>query len=421
MINKTFKAICECGTAEGLIVFGAIRVQCPVWVLHLKMLSKDNDPFFAIDKAILKYIKMQPDCNIAYLSAIIGMDYDFVEWRKKELSSAIMIRFNELKKEYEVTTAAEKKYLSGKGERPDVEIYADLPVDGISLELLDQEFYNSRTYYNDKRSDAIVAQPIINDTDPKVAKALKRLESMSPDDKHNHHLERESHDYSLEGFDLKTIDNIYIVLCYNKEEGKCVRKIFFNNKFISNIDSLKNSIDYYYLSFYNGVCLSSDGYVPKDGNPFVNLREDEICRVIKERYQMDDVTTDDFFYTPAGNPAYGTPLTIKVSDDFLDRAGEAERLMNDAVNKQLFLDIKESPVSKWKTGFFIIHVANNIEDRVKRYELIKKYKKDHGKLDIEFLNKTYPDTLTWRKELVKLGLYSDLEEIDIEQHIKYAK
>ena len=50
MINKTFKAICECGTAEGLIVFGAIRVQCPVWVLHLKMLSKDNDPFFAIDK-----------------------------------------------------------------------------------------------------------------------------------------------------------------------------------------------------------------------------------------------------------------------------------------------------------------------------------------------------------------------------------
>ena len=54
-------------------------------------------------------------------------------------------------------------------------------------------------------------------------------------------------------------------------------------------------------------------------------------------------------------------------------------------------------------------------------ELIKKYKKDHGKLDIEFLNRTYPDTLTWRKELVKLGLYSDLEEIDIDQHIKYAK
>lgn len=421
MINKTFKAICECGAAEDLIVFGAIKVQCPVWVLHLKMLSKDNDPFFAIDKAILKYIKMQPDCNIAYLSAIIGMDYDFVNWRKDELSSASMIRFDEIKRGYEVTNAADQKYLSGKGERPDVEVYADLPVDGISLELLDQEIYNSRAYYNDKRSDAIVAHPIINENDPKVVKALKRLERMSPDEKYNHHLERESHDYSLEGFDLKTIDNIYIVLCYNKEDNKCVRKIFFNNKFISNIDSLKSSIDYFYLSFYNGVCLSSDGYVPKDGNPFVNLREDEICRVIKERYQMDDVTAEDFLYTPAGNPAYGTPLVIKVSDDFLDRAGEAERLMNDAVNKQLFLDIKESPVSKWKTGFFIIHVANNIEDKVKRYELIKKYKKDHGKLDIEFLNRTYPDTLTWRKELVKLGLYSDLEEIDIDQHIKYAK
>ena len=421
MINKTFKAICECGAAEDLIVFGAIRVQCPVWVLHLKMLSKDNDPFFAIDKAILKYIKMQPDCNIAYLSAIIGMDYDFVNWRKDELSSANMVRFDEIKRGYEVTNAAEQKYLSGKGERPDVEVYADLPVDGISLELLDQEIYNSRAYYNDKRSDAIVAHPIINENDPKVVKALKRLERMSPDEKYNHHLERESHDYSLEGFDLKTIDNIYIVLCYNKEDSKCVRKIFFNNKFISNIDSLKSSIDYFYLSFYNGVCLSSDGYVPKDGNPFVNLREDEICRVIKERYQMDDVTAEDFLYTPAGNPAYGTPLIIKVTDDFLDRAGEAERLMNDAVNKKLFLDIMESPISKWKTGFFIIHVANNIEDKVKRYELIKKYKKDHGKLDIEFLNRTYPDTLTWRKELVKLGLYSDLEEIDIDLHIKYAK
>ena len=110
MINKTFKAICECGAAEDLIVFGAIKVQCPVWVLHLKMLSKDNDPFFAIDKAILKYIKMQPDCNIAYLSAIIGMDYDFVNWRKDELSSASMIRFDEIKRGYEVTIAADQKY-----------------------------------------------------------------------------------------------------------------------------------------------------------------------------------------------------------------------------------------------------------------------------------------------------------------------
>lgn len=421
MMNKTFKAICECGKAEGLIVFGAVRVQCPVWVLHLKMLSKDNDPFFAIDKAILKYIKMQPNCNIAYLSAIIGMDYDFVNWRKDELSSANMIRYDEIKSAYEVTNIAEQKYLSGKGERPDVEIYSDLAVDGVSLELLDQEFYNSRAYYNDKRSDAIVAQPIINENDPKIIKALKRLERMSPDEKCNHHLERESHDYSLEGYDLKTIDNIYIVLCYNPEDNKCSRRIYFNNKFISGIDSLKSSIDYYYLSFYNGVCLSSDGYVPKEGNPFVNLREDEICRVIKERYQVDYVTADDFLYTPAGNPLFGTPLIIKVTDGLLERAEEAERLMNDAVNSSFFLDIKESPVSKWKTGFFMVHVANNIPDRVERYARIKKYKQENGKLDVEFLNKTYPDTLTWRKELVKLGLYSDLEEIDIEQHIKYVK
>ena len=108
---------------------------------------------------------MQPDCNIAYLSAIIGMDYDFVNWRKDELSSASMIRFDEIKRGYEVTNAADQKYLSGKGERPDVEVYADLPVDGISLELLDQEIYNSRAYYNDKRSDAIVAHPIINEND----------------------------------------------------------------------------------------------------------------------------------------------------------------------------------------------------------------------------------------------------------------
>lgn len=422
MIYKPFKTICECGKDEGLIVFGAVRVQCPIWVLHLKMLSKNSDPFFAIDKAILKYIKMQPGCNVAYLSAIIGMDYDFVSWRKDELDNAGMIRYVDSSYGYEVTVDAELKYLSGNRTRPDVEIYADLPVDGVSLEILDQEFYSSRAYYSDRRSSTIVARPIIDENDPKLIQALERLERMSPEEKFDHHLERESHDYSVEGFDLKTIDNIYVVLAYSKEEKKCVRKMFFNNKFIPTIDSLKNSIDYYYLSIYNGVCLSSDGYVPKDGNPFVNLREDQICRVIRERYQIDEVTSDDFLYTPAVNPAYGSPLTIKVTEGLLDRAGEAERLMYDALNRQFVLDVRDNPANpRSKTGFFIVHVDNDIEDKVKRYELIRKYKKEHGKLDLEFLNDTYPDTLTWRRELVKLGLYSDIEEIDIDQYIKYVK
>ena len=68
-----------------------------------------------------------------------------------------------------------------------------------------------------------------------------------------------------------------------------------------------------------------------------------------------------------------------------------------------------------------MNVANNIPERVERYALIKKYKKEHGKLDSEFLNDLYPDVLSWRSELIKLGLYSDLEEVDIQQYIKYAK
>ena len=421
MIGKTFKAICECGKSEGLIVFGATRVQCPVWVLHLKMFSKDNDPFFAIDKAILKYIKMQPICDTAYLSAIIGMDIDFVQWRKDELSKNEMIRVNAITHGYEITSLGERKYLLGNGERPDVEIFADLPIDGISLELLDIEFYNSRAYYSDRRSDSIVAEPIISSNDEKIRKALRKIERMTSGDKVKYHLERESHSYSIEGFDLKTIDNVYIALCYDTTDNKCVRKIYFNNKFISSIDSLKNSIDNYYLSFIKGVCVSSDGYIPKDGNPFVNFREEEICNIIKERYQMDSVTPDDFLYIPAGTPSVGTPLTIKVTEDFLERANLAERVMNDALNTNFNLDIKESILSKWKTGFFIVNVANNIPERVERYALIKKYKKEHGKLDSEFLNDLYPDVLSWRSELIKLGLYSDLEEVDIQQYIKYAK
>ena len=118
---KPFRDICDFGTSQGLTVFGAVKVQCPVWVIHLKMKSKDNDPFFPVDRAMLRYMDMVPDANVAYLANLIGMDVDFIKYREKELRESNMICINQ-KGLYEITSDAKRKYFEDGGERPDVTI-----------------------------------------------------------------------------------------------------------------------------------------------------------------------------------------------------------------------------------------------------------------------------------------------------------
>ena len=97
----------ECGKNADRTIHGAVKIQYPVYNLHLKMLTKDVDPYFPIDRAIVKYATMQPDINYVYLSALIGLDESFVRWRIHTLMETNFLALKDT--EFIVTENGERK------------------------------------------------------------------------------------------------------------------------------------------------------------------------------------------------------------------------------------------------------------------------------------------------------------------------
>ena len=412
---QPFKRICEYGESQGLTVFGAVKVQCPVCVLHLKMLTKDNDPFFPIERAILNYIDMSPTANLSYLSNLIGMDMDFVKYLEKGLRDDMMMTAD--KDGYHITENARRKYFSSDGERPDVIVYGDVVVDGQSLELLDKEFYAARASYSERKSEMIIPETILGNDDPKLLRALKRLEKLPAKKKEEYYLERESHGYELISYEMKSIDNVYIVFSYDNETKKNRRDVFFKDRFIPEVDCLKEVKEFYYLSIRDGECHCSEGYVPKEGNPFFWLPFQEIKIFLQKRYYLDSVNDDDFYCDFKSTSENGYPLIVKVSEDMLHRSSEPVKILNDAMFGSFDVDVREGTYNGRKGGFFIVQVVNNIPNMVERYKALKGHVHKKGKITMDFIREHYPAD-DWRREFVDLRLYEELEALDIEQFIQ---
>lgn len=416
MMYQPFKRICEYGESQGLTVFGAVKVQCPVCVLHLKMLTKDNDPFFPIERAILNYIDMSPNANLSYLSNLIGMDIDFVKCLEKGLRDDNMITADETG--YHITENARRKYFSANGERPDVTVYGDVVVDGQSLELLDKEFYAARASYSDRKSEMIIPEAILGNDDPKLQRALKHLEKLPAKTKEEYFLERESHGYEIVSYEMKSIDNVYIVFSHDNETKKNRRDVFFKDRFIPDVDCLKEVKDFYYLSIRDGECHSSEGYVRKEGNPFFWLPFSEVKTFLQKRYYLDSVNDDDFYCDFKSTSANGYPLIVKVTEDMLRRSSEPVKILNDAMFGCFDVDVREGTYNGRKGGFFIVQVENNIPSKVERYKALKEYVRKNGKITMDFIKEHYPEGDDWRRKFVDLGLYEELEALDIEQFIQ---
>ena len=287
---------------EGRTIHGAVKIQYPVYNLHLKMLTKDVDPYYPIDRAIVKYATLQPDMNHVYLSALIGLDETFVRWRLSLLSEGRFLLYNGT--DYIVTEDGKRKYLSKEPMQPDRTIYGNLVVDGITLSLLDLSFYQNKAWLSDKKSDVLPHKALLGADDPSLQKTIKQIEKMSPEDKIEYCLEAASHNYEVIDFESQTLDDVYVVFSSGLDSKKCRRDILFKNK-VLNINKLNEVAQKFYFYLYEGKFYNSQGFHPHDGNPFFNFSADQITSYIKERYGAKDVLPIDFKYcekTDSKNP-----------------------------------------------------------------------------------------------------------------------
>ncbi len=396
----------------GRTIYGAVKIQYPVYNLHLKMLTKDVDPYFPIDRAIVKYATLQPDINFAYLSALIGLDTSFVRWRVNTLMESNMLALNEIN--YNVTENGEHKYLAEDPVQKDRVIYGNLVVDGITLELLDKSFYQNKAWLLDRKSEVFPHKPLLSVSDANIQTTLKKLEKMSPEEKVEYSLEAASHDFEVTDFDAQTLDDVYIVFSSDNTTKECKREIVYKNK-VLNLSQLSEEIKMFYFSIYGGDIYNNQGYHPKDGNPLFIFSSEEITEYLKKRYEAKEILPSDFDYCEQTDKNHPYPFTIKVTRDLLDRVKKRKRLIIDAINGVISQTMRVGPMRNIEIGFFNVHVEDYVQDFTSLYSKLVNWE---GRLNKEFVKQELASISDWRKNLVYLKCYEELEEIDIDQFIK---
>ena len=399
---------------EGRTIHGAVKIQYPVYNLHLKMLTKDVDPYYPIDRAIVKYATLQPDMNHVYLSALIGLDETFVRWRLSLLSEGRFLLYNGT--DYIVTEDGKRKYLSKEPMQPDRTIYGNLVVDGITLSLLDLSFYQNKAWLSDKKSDVLPHKALLGADDPSLQKTIKQIEKMSPEDKTEYCLEAASHNYEVIDFESQTLDDVYVVFSSGLDSKKCRRDILFKNK-VLNINKLNEVAQKFYFYLYEGKFYNSQGFHPHDGNPFFNFSADQITSYIKERYGAKEVLPIDFKYCEKTDSKNPFPLTIRVTKGLLDRVKHRKKLIIDAINGSIRQTLRVGAINNVEIGFFNVNVENLVPEFTSLYAKMAKW---DGRLSRTFVENELNDHPDWRSILVYLTCFEELEEIDIDQFIKYT-
>lgn len=403
----------EFGKNADRTIHGAVKIQYPVYNLHLKMLTKDVDPYFPIDRAIVKYATMQPDINYVYLSALIGLDESFVRWRIHTLMETNFLALKDT--EYIVTENGERKYLAKDPVQPDRTVYGNLVVDGITLGLLDISFYQNKAWLLDRKSDLLPHMALLGTNDPALQKTLKKLEKMSPEEKADHCLEAASHDYEVTDFDAQSLDDVFVVFSSDNKTRLCRRDVLYKSK-VLNIQKLTEEAQKFYFSVYEGEFYNNQGYHPRQGDPFFSFSAEQIAAYLQKRYDASEILPSDFKYTEKTDKNFPYPLSIKVTRNLLGRVKKRKRLIIDAINGTISETLRVGAMKNVEIGFFNIHV----EDKVPEYtSLFSKMAKWEGQLNRAFVQQELASIPDWRKNLVYLGCYEELEEIDIDQFINY--
>ena len=83
------------------------------------------------------------------------------------------------------------------------------------------------------------------------------------------------------------------------------------------------------------------------------------------------------------------------------------------------MEVKEGTYNGKKGGFYIVRIINSMPDKIERYKALKEYVRRNGYVDMGFVENHYPRGKGWRREFMDLGLLEELEDLDIQQFIKY--
>lgn len=417
--ERLFQELKEYAETNGLYLEGFIPAKCPVYVLNLSYLSKDNDPFYPIDRAIINILANNPMTReIPYIAWLLGFEKEIIESRIKYHLLDEGFLMNGSRGEYIVTDAGAKKYLTKNGDRPDVQVTGSIMVDGTTLRLLPRRYYdsdNALRYYRRVKT-AIPHVPIMGNEDPVILKAVKSIEKTIRATHFSYGLEENAHSLEIMSFDERVIEDA-IITFFSDKSGKILKKLYFYGK-ETELDALKGVVERYCFFFDEKGNLHNNGGISRDDLSSIVLRDniENFTKAIINRYGVGKAM--------AKVDAIKS-ITQKIGGHYILQL--SKNLLTYSANKrQILADARQGHIAfrpfQQETGVYI--VATDPDKSIRflldfEDELIS-WKDRNGQVDINFIREITKDkTFDWRKVLCEIGRFDDLENIDRKQFFKF--
>ena len=406
------------------IFVAAVKIQCPIYVFHLSMMVKDNDPFYPVDWAIMHYVKQQPEPDVDYLSALIGMNSSFVQWRLVHLTQEDYSLEQNLNGRYFITNRGERKFFDEI--REEVKRDKQLALDGVTLDFLDERIYaESRVLIRPYKAEFNPHMPLLGDADSNVVALLHKLETMSPEQKKSLRFDESAHDFSVRSVEPRCIEDIVVVFSYDKRISSWSRELMFKSRPVK-IPSMEGILEQFMFFIKDGILCTNEGY-SDPSEEITSFYMNEIRALISKRYDVRPSRVkenDNIVYNNMPNGKSSTyPLTINVTPELFENANNRRLLLSDAIKGECILSVansvsKKSGANRTYKGVFIIPISHGIEKEVSTYLAINKWLEENGGIDYSFVQSYFASDDDWREMFLRLQCYEELEEIDNKRFIQ---
>lgn len=385
---------------------GYFQVPFPVYVVHISYDSVDKDPFFPLEKAILRYVKSCPKMDkTPYFANLIGFDEELIIQCTKSLKEKGMIRIME-SGQYEITNDAERKYLTPNS-RPTVKVTGTFIVDGKSLNILPKFIYQGEPRLTDWEVNVSAHLPI--DLSMNKAPGKKVIQYLQ-------------NSRTLEMLGLETTGSNFEVLEFRKKFLKGAYAVFY-------LDKQKQ---YHKDIVYGGHLLECDAtgsattytielktikkdsdnwnFIPNYGYNVSDIKGmysvaifaqlEGWTKILSERYKIKD-----YFFKIETEEDTKLPI-IHIDNMLVLKSPKALNVIADAQSGYIDFPLKS------QEGIVRIKTSHKIQTYIDFKETLTNWDKNPNLNGKEIANKLNRLDANWRQLMVKFELFEYLEKID---------
>lgn len=417
--ERLFQELKEYAEDKGLNLEGFIPARCPIYVLNLSYFSKDNDPFYPIDRAIINILDCNPNTRgIPYISWLLGFEKEIVESRiNHHLIPEGFLMYGG-RGEFVITDAGTRKYMTQNGERPDVQVTGSVMVDGTTLGLLPQRFYNTNNvlrYYRQGKT-AIPHVPIMGSDDPVLVNAVKKIEKLIRITHFSYGLEEHAHNLEILSYDERVIEDAVIVFLTNKQ-GKLFKILYFCGK-ETKLDALTDVVGRYYFFIDEKGDLHNNGGITREEANDILLHNsiENFAQAIINRYELQmSFAKIEIIQNYLNNS--GCHFSLQLDKRLLTSSNRKRQILADA--RQGYFAMRPG---YQENGVFIVSTEPDKQIRflIDFEEKLKMWKNEYGQANMDFIREMTKDkTFNWRKILCEIDRFDDLESIDRKQFFKF--